>query len=118
MSGSVTIQGQITGTQVGSQFVGPFTCPASSSNEYETFPFTFTSFTGTTENGVPSWANGTILTFNVGATGTVRIGGANTDVGALISLTNPTLLNWEGTGATTYWLICAGFTGTGWVTNF
>jgi hypothetical protein len=116
MAGSVTIQGQITGLPAGSQYVGPFTRPASSSSEFETFPYTFNNFTGTSQTAVPTWANSTIFTFNAGATGTVALGGSSADTGVKISLTVPTCVTWEG--ETSFWLVLASFVGTGWITHF
>lgn len=119
MAGSIALQGTVTGSTIGSQLIGPFVFPQNSGGQFETFPYSFTGFTGHSEFSIPTWANNTILTFTPTPSGTVGVGGSTSDVaGAPVSLTVPTVLSWLGTNATNFWIIFAAFTGTGWITHF
>jgi hypothetical protein len=88
MSGSVTIQGLLSGTTSGTQYVGPLTITANTSGNYESIPVALS--TGSNTITVPSWAVFCIIIPSTTNTQALTFGGLS------LSLTSPNLFSLNG----------------------
>jgi hypothetical protein len=108
MAGSVTIQGLLTGTTSGTQYVGPFVLVPNAAGNYATTEVTLAS--GANTITVPSWAAFAIIIPPTANAVALTLKGVTGDTGILIDLTSPSLLNFPATPPASFVITAASLT--------
>ena len=93
MAGSVTIQGQITGTPVGTVSVGPYNIAGNTTNQYQADAVILAS--GTNTITVPSWAAAVIINFATANAVVVTLKGVAGDTGIALDPNGITILDFN-----------------------
>lgn len=100
MAGSVTINGLLTGTSVGTVNVGPYTLTPNVSEYYQADEYTLAS--GSNTITIPSWATTTILVPPSSNAQTLEV------AGVAVSETAPCLFSWSGSPPSTLTVTAGG----------
>ncbi len=104
---SLNIQGVVTGLNVGSYTVGPFTIATNASGNTATTALTLAS--GANTITVPSWASCCIIAPNSSNAVALTLKGVSGDTGIPLDLTAPSLVNFPGTPPASF-VVTAGST--------
>jgi hypothetical protein len=108
MAGSVTIQGLLTGTTSGTQYVGPFTLASNAAGNYAVTEVTLAS--GANTITVPSWAEFAVINLPSTNAVVITLKGVTGDTGIVIDPNGVTLLDLNAGSVASFVLTAASAT--------